>query len=179
MTALDITPDAPDIDSASFRAAMRLPATSVTVLATGTGLDRNGMTVSAICSLSDNPPTLLACVNLNAYALPIIRANGVFSANFLSEMQSPIAERFAGRDKVYGAARFSLGDWGTLTTGAPVLRDALSVFDCTLEQEYESPTHAILLGRVRGIIRNEAYRGLVYSAGAFGYAERLAYNTGL
>lgn len=176
MTAIDLSTDASGIDSASFRAAMRLPATSVTVLATGTDSERNGLTVSAVCSLSDSPPMLLACVNLNSYGLPLIRKTGVFSANFLTEAQSHIAERFAGRDKVYGAARFSLGDWGTLTTGAPVLRDALSVFDCTLEREYESPTHAILIGRVRGIIRNETYRGLIYSVGTFGYAERLACN---
>lgn len=119
---------------------------------------------------------LLACVNLNSHALPRIRANGVFSANFLTEAQSDIAERFAGRHKVYGEDRFSVGDWSTLTTGAPVLLDALSVFDCMLEDEHESPTHAILIGRVQGIIRNEARRSLVYSAGAFGYAERLAGN---
>ncbi|MGK9053006.1 flavin reductase family protein [Neorhizobium petrolearium] len=172
MTVPSLIADA--IDSSSFRAAMRLPATSVSVVATGTGTTRSGLTVSAVCSLSDNPPMLLACVNLNAYALPLIRANGTFSANFLTEAQSDIAERFAGRHNIHGEARFSLGDWDTLATGAPVLRDALSVFDCMLEREYESPTHAILIGRVMGIIHNETRRSLVYSAGAFGYAERFA-----
>ncbi|UIK08191.1 flavin reductase family protein [Neorhizobium galegae] len=177
MTALDLTTDISAIDPASFRAAMRLPATSVTVLATGKDTERNGLTVSAVCSLSDSPPMILACVNLNSHALPAIRANGAFSANFLTEAQSHIAERFAGRDKVYGAARFSFGDWGSLTTGVPVLRDALTAFDCTLEQEYESPTHAILIGKVRGIIRNGAMRSLIYSDGAFGYANRFPGNS--
>lgn len=178
MTVVPFICDADSIDSASFRAAMRLPATSVTVLAAGRETERNGLTVSAVCSLSDNPPMLLACVNLNSQALPVIRRHGTFSANFLTETQSAIAERFAGRDKVYGAERFSLGDWGTLSTGAPVLRDALSVFDCALEREHESATHAILIGRVMGIMRNDAGRSLVYSAGAFGYAERLAGSAG-
>ncbi|MDE1154720.1 MAG: flavin reductase family protein [Acidobacteriaceae bacterium] len=55
-----------------------------------------------------------------------------------------------------------------------MLRDALTVFDCDLETEHDSPTHAILIGRVRGIIRNDTSRSLVYSSGAFGYAEPLA-----
>lgn len=156
------------IDAESFRAAMRLPATSVTVLATGAGMDRNGLTVSAVCSLSDNPAMVLACVNLNAYALPQIRSFGAFSMNFLASDQSAVAERFAGRDKIYGEGRFSLGDWGTLVTGAPVLKDALAVFDCALECEYESSTHAILIGRVRGIFRNDGLQGLIYSSGSFG-----------
>lgn len=163
-----------EIDSPAFRAAMRLPATSVTVIAAGADDERNGLTVSAVCSLSDTPPMLLACVNLNATTLPLIRRIGAFSINFLTHAQSAVASRFAGRDKVYGAERFVGGDWGTLATGAPVLRDALTVFDCALETEHDSPTHAILVGRVKGIIRNDAGRSLVYSSGMFGYAEPLA-----
>lgn len=173
MSALGL-PTEFDIDSPAFRAAMRLPATSVTVIAAGADDERNGLTVSAVCSLSDTPPMLLACINLNATALPLIRRTGTFSINFLNHSQSAIAGRFAGRDKVYGAERFAVGDWSTLATGAPVLCDALTVFDCVLETEHDSPTHAILVGRVRGIIRNDTSRSLVYASGAFGYAEPLA-----
>lgn len=160
-------------DATEFRAAMRLPATSVTVIAAGAGQDRNGLTASAVCSLSDAPPMILACVNLNSSALPLIRRTGCFSANFLTDAQSHVAERFAGRTKLYGADRFAEGDWQTLASGAPVLMDALSVFDCELECEHDSPTHAILIGRVTGIIRNDTRRSLVYSAGSFAYPARL------
>ncbi|MEI4487883.1 flavin reductase family protein [Frigidibacter sp. MR17.14] len=165
----DTLPTPPD-----FRAAMRLPATSVTVIAAGQGDARCGLTASAVCSLSDAPPMILACVNLNSPALPVIRATGCFSANFLTDGQSHVAERFAGRTRVYGAERFDEGDWRVLTTGAPVLTDALSVFDCTLEREHDSPTHAILIGRVQGMLRNETRRSLVYSAGSFAYPAALA-----
>ena len=163
----------PPPDATSFRAAMRLPATSVTVLAAGSGAERNGLTASAVCSLSDAPPMILACVNLNSAALPLIRETGCFSANFLTDAQSHVAERFAGRTRVYGADRFAEGDWQALATGAPVLMDALAVFDCSLEREHDSPTHAILIGRVMGMIRNDDRRSLVYSAGAFAYPAEL------
>lgn len=163
----------PPPDATSFRAAMRLPATSVTVLAAGSGATRNGLTASAVCSLSDAPPMILACVNLSSAALPLIRQTGCFSVNFLTDAQSHVAERFAGRTRVYGADRFTEGDWQTLATGAPVLMDALAVFDCQLEREHDSPTHAILIGRVMGMVRNDDSRSLVYSAGSFAYPAEL------
>lgn len=162
-------PVIPEPDATDFRAAMRLPATSVTVIAAGQGGSRCGLTASAVCALSDSPPMILACVNLASPALPVIRAGGCFSANFLTDGQSHVAERFAGRTRVYGADRFAEGDWQVLSTGAPVLADALAVFDCLLEREHASPTHAILIGRVRGILQSDASRSLVYSAGSFGY----------
>lgn len=160
-------------ESDEFRAAMRLPATSVTIIAAGQESGRVGLTVSAVCSLSDNPPTVLACVNLRSWALPTIREARCFSVNFLSALQPSIAEHFAGRTGVHGAARFASGRWATLSTGAPTLSDALAVFDCELEHEHESTTHTILIGRVQAIQRNSAARPLIYASGAFGSPEPL------
>ncbi|MEI4473831.1 flavin reductase family protein [Frigidibacter sp. MR17.24] len=173
MTDLSPTPVLPP-DAGGFRAAMRLPATSVTVIAAGTGAARSGLTASAVCSLSDSPPMILACVNQSSPALAVIRETGCFSANFLTDAQAAVAERFAGRTRIYGAERFDEGDWGTLASGAPVLRDALAIFDCALEQEHDSPTHAILVGRVLGILHDDARRSLVYSAGRFAFPAALA-----
>jgi len=169
-----MTDDLLPVDAQRFRAAMRLPATPVTVIATGTGEARAGLTASAVCSLSDQPPMILACVNRNSPVLAEIRRNGSFSANFLSDAQSGVAERFAGRTKIYGAARFAEGPWIGLATGAPVLADALASFDCWLEGEHDSATHAILIGKVAAIRHDEAARSLVYSAGTFGAAVGLA-----
>ncbi len=62
----------------------RLPATAVTVIATGEGDARMGLTTSAICSLSDAPPMIPACINRRSPVPEPIRANGCFSANFLT-----------------------------------------------------------------------------------------------
>ncbi|OBZ95628.1 hypothetical protein ADU59_09580 [Pararhizobium polonicum] len=166
--------DTPRVDAQGFRSAMRIVATAVTVIATGEAGLRHGMTASAVCSLSDRPPMILACVNSNSTVLPHIRANGCFSANFLTETQSALAERFAGLTKVYGPDRFEAEIWGQLVTGAPVLHDALSVFDCRLECEYDSPTHTILIGRVEGMMHDPLARSLVYAGGHFSFPHHLA-----
>ncbi|MFK4771637.1 flavin reductase family protein [Rhizobium sp. ZW T2_16] len=163
----------PGVDAQAFRAAMRIVATPVTVITTGAGDARHGMTASAVCSLSDQPPMIIACVNSKSAVLPYIRANGCFTANFLAEAQSALAERFAGMTKIYGPERFELGTWGTLATGAPVLHDALAAFDCRLECEYDSPTHAVLVGRVEAIMHEPASRSLVYAGGRFSFPQAL------
>ncbi len=162
-------PGLPGVDAQTFRSAMRRVATPVTILATGQENLRHGITASAVCSLSDQPPMILACVNRTSAILPHIRANRCFSANFLSEAQSVLAQHFAGITKIYGAERFQFGSWSQLLTGAPVLEESLSVFDCGLEYEYESPTHAVLVGRVEAILQKGETRALVYAGGQFGF----------
>lgn len=155
-------------DAAAFRGAMRLVPGAVAVIATGAAGARSGMTATAVCSLSDAPPMLLACVNASASSHPVIRARGHFSVNLLAEEQAAIAARFAGAGGAKGEDRFQLGDWTVLDTGAPVLRDAMAAFDCDLVAEHVHATHSIFVGAVRGIAARAAAPPLLYLAGGFG-----------
>jgi flavin reductase len=155
-------------DPAAFRTGMRAMPGAVAIIATGPAGARTGMTATAVCSLSDSPPMLLCCVNANASAHPLIRAHGSFSVNLLAEEQAEIAARFAGRDGLKGEARFTLGDWGTAETGAPVLRDAMVSFDCELQAEHVHATHSIFVGTVRGVSTRVDVPPLLYLAGRFG-----------
>ena len=153
-----------------FRQAMRRPANAVAVIATGPAGDRHGVTLTAVCSLSDSPPSLLACLYRESAALAPIRRNRCFSVNFLAADQSALASVFAGRDGLRGDARFAPDLWITLETGAPVLRGAVAAFDCHLDREVDSPTHAVLFGGVAALrMADEAPQGaLTYSSGGFG-----------
>ncbi|MFX8429738.1 flavin reductase family protein, partial [Acinetobacter baumannii] len=74
---------------------------------------------------------VLACVNRTASAHDeIVKANA-FSVNLLSAEQQGVAERFAGKGGLRGEARFAGLGWTTLTTGSPVLDQALASLDCT------------------------------------------------
>ena len=68
---------------------MRHLAGAVTVIATGAPGHRFGLTATAVCSLSDEPPTLLVCVNRPASAHDVISRNGNFSVNLLADDQEP------------------------------------------------------------------------------------------
>jgi flavin reductase (DIM6/NTAB) family NADH-FMN oxidoreductase RutF len=136
------------MDGDRYRAIMRHQAGAVTVIACGPDGSRAGLTATAVASLSDRPPTVLACVNRTAGAHDeIVRANA-FSVNLLSADQQGIAERFAGKGGLKGEERFTGMAWHTLLTGSPILNDALANLDCELAEQHTFTTHSIFIGRV-------------------------------
>jgi flavin reductase (DIM6/NTAB) family NADH-FMN oxidoreductase RutF len=157
----------PAIAADEFRAHMRHLAGAVTVIATGAPGQRFGLTATAVCSLSDDPPTLLACVSRTASAHDVISRNRTFSVNLLADDQEIVAARFAGRAGLRGEARFEGADWHALATGAPILAGALAAFDCEITQEHVFATHTIFIGRVVASAAREAADPLLYLRGGF------------
>ena len=67
-----------------FRESMRRTASGVAILTTDGSAGRAGLTVSTFCSLSMEPPSVIACVHQDNRALQILLANGVFAASVLA-----------------------------------------------------------------------------------------------
>ena len=122
-------------------------ASGVSVVTTDGPAGRAGLTVSAMCSLSADPPAVLVCINRASRAGRIIRINGVFCLNVLASQQVDIARRFAGQP---GGEqdKFLKLEWDRFGTGAPVLRNAVAVFDCNLTRGTDYGSHDILIGVV-------------------------------
>ena len=155
------------VDAQLYRDAMRQHAGAVTIIAVGPPGARTGLTATAMCSVSDSPPTILICVNRNASAHDLIARHGAFSANVLADGQQELAMRFAGKAGLAGEQRFSADDWATRETGAPVLKGALTSLDCEVVATFPHETHTIYLGRVRAAdVRSDA-APLVYFRGGF------------
>jgi flavin reductase (DIM6/NTAB) family NADH-FMN oxidoreductase RutF len=160
------------MDSKDYRNAMKQQAGAVAVIATGVNGERTGMTATAVCSLSDDPPMLLVCVNKSASAHVLIKNTGTFSVNFLSMQQEDVAACFAGMTGLKAEARFAYGAWTTLETGAPVLGDTLASFDCELINEHQYSTHSIFIGAVKSVRSAPEADSLLYFRGKFtGVAE--------
>jgi flavin reductase len=122
-------------------------ASGVSVVTTDGPAGRAGLTVSAMCSLSANPPAVLVCINRASHAGRIIRINGVFCVNVLASHQSDIARRFAGQVGARGDKFFEI-EWDRLGTGSPVLREAVAIFDCNLTRGTDYGSHDVLIGVV-------------------------------
>ena len=153
-------------DPAAFREGMRQLAAGVTIVTTSIGEHRNGLTATAVCSLSAEPPMLLACVNREAGAHDPTLQSRVFCVNLLGAKHLDLAAQFASSSRT--PERFTTGNWGTLATGAPVLMDALASFDCLLGQTLRAETHTVLTGRVQAVRIDTTQEPLLYSRGAFG-----------
>jgi flavin reductase (DIM6/NTAB) family NADH-FMN oxidoreductase RutF len=136
------------VDADRFREAMRRMASGVSVITTDGPAGRFGVTVSSLCSLSLEPPSVLACVHHMSPALAAVIRNGVFCANVLCVEQAHVSDSFAGKLQELRDNKFACAEWGRLATGSPVLRDALIAFDCRLSREVEFGSHRILMGTV-------------------------------
>jgi len=162
------------IDAAAFKKGMRHLAASVTLITTCEGKARGGLTATAVCSVSADPPQILVCVNKSASAHDTIGSAGFFCVNILAPDHRKIAERFAGMDGVEGDARFGdMAEWSTLTTGAPVLKGCPVSFDCKLVSEVSAGTHTIYIGQIIDIALDPVALPLVYADGNFVHGEIL------
>lgn len=131
-----------------FKHGMRQLAAGVNVITVSEGSVKDGLTATAACSISAEPPHLLICINASAGAHGPIHRVGAFCLNVLARNQEHIARRFAGLDGCARHQRFDIGAWTALATGAPVLEGALANFDCLVVREIAASTHTIFIGRV-------------------------------
>ena len=134
------------IDPVALRRAFGTFLTGVTVITT---LDEDGrprgMTANSFTSVSLDPPLLLVCVGKGAASYSAFEGTGCFAVNLLHEEQKELSGRFASKspDKFAGVVH------DRVHTGAPVLGDCLTWFDCTVHQRVEAGDHLVLIGRVR------------------------------
>lgn len=155
------------IDQDLFRSAMRELPGSVTIVAAGEGAERRGLTATAICSLSVDPPSLIACINRQTDGCAAIRRYGCFSVNVIAAEHETLANRFAGRGDARGADRFNCGRWIRLSTGAPVLEDAVVAFDCVVLEAIEYSSHTVFIGGVQAAKVAAERQPLVYHSGSY------------
>lgn len=137
------------IEATDFRDAMSMLTTAVNVVTTKGPSGMHGFTASAVCSVTDTPPTLLVCMNRMARSHKSFIENKILSVNVLGVQHEYISNTFAS--KLGSKERFKQGSWTQLATGAPVLEDALVSFDCEIEQVQEVGTHSIFICRVVAI----------------------------
>lgn len=150
------------VEVAPFREAMSLYGAAVHVVTTDGPGGKTGFTATAVCSVSDAPPTLLVCLNRGSQGAPILKMNGVFCVNTLRAEDEVIANTFAGRTGAKLGERFNVGEWKTLVTGAPVLSTAIVSCDCRVVEITAVGSHNVIFGVVEAVAIGPAAPALVY-----------------
>lgn len=134
---------------ADFRTAMACFASGVTVVTTMHQRQPYGLTVSAFCSISLDPPLVLVSLQRSSRTLAMIGQSGVYAVNVLTAEQQALAARFAAKDpagKTFIDVPHHLG-----VTGAPLLDAALTRIECRVATSYPGGDHTLLLGEVVAI----------------------------
>lgn len=152
------------ISSDEFRAALSRFASGVTVVTTKDAEGKpHGITVSAFCSLSLDPPLVLICIEKSAGSHNAFTESGFFVVNILSEEQIAHSNQFAAPipDKFNGIK------YQTGLEGVPVLENALANLECKLVNSHENGDHTIFVGQVEKTTLSENGKPLLYFHGNY------------
>jgi flavin reductase len=152
------------IDKHSYRDAMARLGAAVNIITTDGPGGLRGFTASAVCSVTDDPPTLLLCLNRTSDSNAVLKENGVLCVNTLSPAQAHLSPIFAGMTEHDLPARFAMASWTKLVTGAPVLEQAVVSFDCRIVQVTEVGTHSVFFCEIDAIAHGPVHEGLIYFA---------------
>ena len=149
------------VSKAEFRDAMARVCAPVHVITTNGTAGRGGFTATAMCSVTDEPPTLLICMNARSAQSEMFTQNQRFCVNVLTEDHEDLAGYFAGQRQDMDE-RYAAADWVSLPSGNQALADAIVSFDCRLVEARPVGTHNILLGEVIGIRSRKDGQALLY-----------------
>lgn len=154
----------PDLEAA-FRDAMRRLAATVTIVTAVDGERRHGMTVTAVTSVSMDPPSVLVCLNRSTLLHDIMLGARMFCVNVLLHDQAELSAAFSG--KLRPEARFGVGDWQFTDDGVPFLADAQATLFCRRTAALPSGTHTIFVGEAFDAHHRDEVAPLIYQNAAY------------
>lgn len=149
-----------EMDKQIFKNGMSNLGAAVNVITTQGPAGQAGFTASAVCSVTDSPPTLLVCLNRSASVFETFKSNQVLCVNTLAAHQTELSNTFGGKTPMQ--ERFAKATWSTLLTQAPVLDDALVSFDCVVVQSMSVGSHDVLICEVKAMKQNQGLNALMY-----------------
>jgi flavin reductase (DIM6/NTAB) family NADH-FMN oxidoreductase RutF len=149
----------------AFATAMAQLASGVVMVTTTVDGKPWGMTISACCSVSLTPPTVLVSLLDRTVSAIAIAEQGSFGVSLLGQAQVEAA-RFGS---VPGAPKFvqEFCDEEHARVGAsatPVLDRALAHVDCVVTQKVHVADHEVFFGTARSVLISAADAPLVYHA---------------
>jgi flavin reductase len=149
-----------DISQADFRNAMSKMGAAVNIITTDGPGGKAGFAASAVCSVTDTPPTLLICLNRSSSVFETFEKNKTLCVNTLGGAHETLSGLFGGKTPV--EERFAAAEWSSGMTGAPRLTDAVVSFDCVVSDSVDVGTHKVLFCRVAAIHEGGAGEALIY-----------------
>ncbi|KAF0866203.1 4-hydroxyphenylacetate 3-monooxygenase, reductase component [Pseudomonas sp. LD120] len=151
----------------AFRNAMAHMTAAVNVITSNGPAGRCGITATAVCSVTDSPPTLMVCVNRTSALNPVFKGNGRLCVNVLSGEHEDVARHFAGMTGVAMEQRFGLHPWRDGLQALPVLEGALTSLQGRITEVQEIGTHSVMLVELDEISVCEQGDSLVYFSRCF------------
>jgi flavin reductase (DIM6/NTAB) family NADH-FMN oxidoreductase RutF len=156
------------VDARRFREALGAFTTGVTVVtAMAPGGRAVGLTVSALASVSLEPPLILVCLDNSTADLQRYSEGDAFAVNVLAENQKDVSELFASQDP----DKFARAAHRVTDSGCVLLGGCVANLECRRVATFDGGDHRIVVGRVEGLHTGDGaplirFRGRYASIGA-------------
>lgn len=162
----------PAVTRDQFRHAMAALPAAVNIITTQGAAGCHGMTATAVCSVSDNPASLLVCINRDARMHDVLRENGRFCVNVLAAGQDAVSSAFSAKGLTIDERLAQAGDVILLEGGLPALVQAQVALPCRVEQVIEAGTHTIFVGHVQQVVIGSGTGALAYYGRGYHHLEQ-------
>jgi len=111
--------------------------------------DANGMTANWLTQISFDPPMVVLAVEETAHTRMLIDESKVFSVNVLpSGTPEDLLVTFTKPQKRVGNKFEKYEVTDGKATGAPILKDALSFFECKVISQHKTGDHILFIAEV-------------------------------
>src|SRR5258708_28326458 len=148
--AATTTPDpGPTLRKEAFREGMSRLGAAVNIITTDGPAGRAGFTASAVCGVTDSPPTLLVCLNRSSSVYDRFTANEPLCVNTLKPDHEQLSRPFGGKTGM--DERFAAAAWRGGISGAPVLEGATLSFDSRIANRAELCINTVFFCEVLAI----------------------------
>lgn len=156
-----ISAGAADLPGA-FRGAMGQLATGVVMVTTLVDGRPWGLTMSACCSISMDPPMLMVAPARTTVTARSIADGGRFGVSVLGASLIEVAKFGAAPGAPKFVAEFCTDDVHHDMLSTPVVKGALAHVECELNESVAAGDHMVYIGRVRGVVAEPCDTPLVY-----------------
>jgi len=144
----------------AFKLAMSRLAAAVVMVTCHVDDKPWGLTVSACCSVSMEPPMILVSLGKETTSAYAIQESGSFGVSLLGQELLPVAQFGAARGSAKFVHEFCHADHRVCRS--PVVVGAIAHVDCTLDRAVPAGDHTIMLGEVQNVVVTEEDTPLVY-----------------
>jgi flavin reductase (DIM6/NTAB) family NADH-FMN oxidoreductase RutF len=137
------------LDPETFRDVMGRFATGISVITTldGAGVPA-GITVSAMSSVSLEPPLVMVALAQRRFITPLVAAARRYAVNVLRHDQQALSDCFAHAPVSPGREEFCGAAWQPGPTGLPLLDGTLAALECSVVQSFDIGDHELFIAKV-------------------------------
>lgn len=151
--------------SSDYRRALRGFAATVSIVSVRTAKGNAGITVTAVSSVSMEPPSLLVAVNASSAVHASLAEASRFCINILGADHAEHSRTFGTPMPM--DERFEAGDWRLSADDVPYLCEAQANIFCEKAESLTFGTHTVFVGRVYQLAIGDAISPLIYLNGRY------------